>query len=480
MKRIISICSVLASLLFIGACSNDDEQINNTSEKNADHYVLVVNATKSNGELTRGLSLDGTTLNQKWNEGECVTVIKKDGINWTEVGTLTATASSGSSTTLSGTLYTTPSINDELHLLFPRTTWSYTGQNGILYDASSETTIEKNYDYAQAIVYVTAIDGSNVTVKRKDGLGNFYDGAIFEKEQAIVKFTFSVPVKSVTIRSTSGELVQYYTLDTFGGLGFYPTNGELTITASTDQTVFYVAMRNNIGSKDIYSFSATDASNHHYAGVKSAKLINGNFYSASVSLSPVGIHNNHEYVDLGLPSGTKWATMNVDASSIVGSGGYYAWGETSVKTTYNWTTYLYGDNSSCTNLGDISGSSTYDVARIKWGGSWQIPTLADFEELKNNCTWTWTTISGVSGDKVTGGNGNSIFLPASGGYFDFNSSNLQDGGTIGYYWTTSLFPSGSDYTTAYNFYFNKNYSSGTPTYGSNRRNSGFTIRPVLK
>lgn len=480
MKQIMYILeevSLLIALLLLFACSNDSEMNSSSPETNTNHlYKIVVNATKSNGELTRGLSLDGTTLNQKWNEGECVTVIKKDGINWTEVGTLTATASSGSSTTLSGTLYTTPSINDELHLLFPRTTWSYTGQNGILYDASSETTIEKNYDYAQAIVYVTAIDGSNVTVKRKDGLGNFYDGAIFEKEQAIVKFTFSVPVKSVTIRSTSGELVQYYTLDTFGGLGFYPTNGELTITASTDQTVFYVAMRNNIGSKDIYSFSATDASNHHYAGVKSAKLINGNFYSASVSLSPVGIHNNHEYVDLGLTSGTKWATMNVGANSIVGYGGFYAWGETSVKETYNWDTYNYGNSSSCDDLGDISGSSTYDVACVNWGGTWRMPTIEEYNELKTNCTWTWTTICGIGGDLVTGPNGNTIFLPATG--YKWYSS-WDDKGSIGFYWLTTGMPDPS-HTTAYDFYFNKDFNSGAPNDGSQHRYVGYVVRAVTE
>ena len=304
MKQIMYILeevSLLIALLLLFACSNDSEMNSSSPETNTNHlYKIVVNATKSNGESTRGLSLDGTTLNQKWNEGESVTILKKDGNNWTEIGTLTASASSNENTTLSGTVSAELNVNDELYLLFPRTTWDYTGQNGILYDESSETTIEKKYDYAQAIVYVTAIDGNNVTVKRKDGVGNYYDGAIFEKEQAIIKFTFSVPVKSVTIRSTNGGLVQKYTLDPSGGLGFYPTNGNLTITASTDQTVFYVAMRNDADDKDIYSFSATDASNNYYAGVKSAKLVNGKFYSAEVALSPVGISNNHEYVDLGL------------------------------------------------------------------------------------------------------------------------------------------------------------------------------------
>lgn len=484
MKQIMYILeevSLLIALLLLFACSNDSEMNSSSPETNTNHlYKIVVNATKSNGESTRGLSLDGTTLNQKWNEGESITVIKKDGSNWSEIGTLTASASSNANTTLSGTVSAELNVNDELYLLFPRTTWDYTGQNGILYDESSEITIEKKYDYAQAIVYVTAIDGSNATVKRKDSEGYYHDGAIFVKEQAVTKFTFSTPIKSVTISSTSGGLVQYCTLDPSGGLGFCSTNGDLTITASTNQSVFYVAIRSNTIDKDVYSFSAIDASNNHYVGVKSAKLENGKFYATDVTLTPVGIDNNHEYVDLGLPSGTKWATMNVEASSIVGSGGYYAWAETDVKATYNWTTYLYGDNSSCTNLGNITGSSTYDVARVKWGGSWQIPTLDDFKELKNNSTWTWTTLCGVGGDIVTGPNGNSIFIPAAGGYFDSPGDVKESEGTIGYYWTTSQMDPNGASILAYNFSFNKNYNSGSPSYGSNKRCCGFSIRPVLK
>lgn len=481
MKQIMYILeevSLLIALLLLFACSNDSEMNSSSPETNTNHlYKIVVNATKSNGESTRGLSLDGTTLNQKWNEGESVTILKKDGNNWTEIGTLTASASSNENTTLSGTVSAELNVNDELYLLFPRTTWDYTGQNGILYDESSETTIEKKYDYAQAIVYVTAIDGNNVTVKRKDGVGNYYDGAIFEKEQAIIKFTFSVPVKSVTIRSTNGGLVQKYTLDPSGGLGFYPTNGNLTITASTDQTVFYVAMRNDADDKDIYSFSATDASNNYYAGVKSAKLVNGKFYSAEVALSPVGISNNHEYVDLGLTSGLKWATMNIEANSIVGYGGYYAWGETDVKDAYNWDNYPYGNSSSCTKLGEFSGSSTYDVARVKWGGSWRMPTIDEFKELRTNCTWVWTTICGINGDLVTGPNGNTIFLPAGG---EKEYSSHYDKETVGYYWTTSQMDPNAASTIAYNYSFNKNFSSGSPSYGSNQRFKGFTVRAVIE
>ena len=155
MKHLIN-SVVTFSLFFISivmiSCSSDNPNENTPEPKKIDAYKIVVNATKNSGINTRGLTLDGSTLNQNWDEGESVTVIKKDGVNWTEIGSLTASASSNANTTLSGTVSAELHVNDELYLLFPRTTWDYTGQNGILYDESSETTIEKKYDYAQAIV----------------------------------------------------------------------------------------------------------------------------------------------------------------------------------------------------------------------------------------------------------------------------------------------------------------------------------------
>ena len=118
----------------------------------------------------------------------------------------------------------------------------------------------------------------------------------------------------------------------------------------------------------------------------------------------------HDYVDLGLPSGTKWATCNVGATAPHEYGNYYAWGETTTKSTYS------SENSRThgVSMNDISGNPTYDAARANWGGTWRMPTEAEMEELKDNCTWTWTTQNGVNGCTITGPNGNSLFLPAAG------------------------------------------------------------------
>ena len=189
-----------------------------------------------------------------------------------------------------------------------------------------------------------------------------------------------------------------------------------------------------------------------------------------------------EAVDLGLPSGLKWATCNVGATKPEEYGGYYAWGETEEKNDYSWSTYKWCNGSSttmtkyCTNssYGTVDNKTVLDpeddVAHVKWGGSWRMPTLAEQDELRNNCTWTWTTQNGVSGYKVTGkSNGNSIFLPAA-GYRD--GTDFFYSGGYGDYWLISLY--GSSGYNAYSMLF---YYIGTGRNFSNRY-YGQSVRPV--
>ena len=179
-----------------------------------------------------------------------------------------------------------------------------------------------------------------------------------------------------------------------------------------------------------------------------------------------GTINGHDWVDLGLPSGTKWATCNVGASQPHQYGNYYAWGETSTKSEYTMENYrTLGANIS----NDISGNSSYDAARANWGGSWRMPTYGEMKELKNNCTWTWTTQNGVNGMRVTGPNGNSIFLPAAG--YCCGSSRYGVG-EYGLYWNS--FRSETTPTQASCLHFYSGYH-GTPLVS---RSCGHTVRPV--
>ena len=179
-----------------------------------------------------------------------------------------------------------------------------------------------------------------------------------------------------------------------------------------------------------------------------------------------GTANGHDWVDLGLPSGLKWATCNVGASNPGDYGNCYAWGETTTKSSYdenNCSTYNQ-------NIGDIAGTIR-DAARQNWGGRWRMPRWRDFQELLDNCTWTWTTQDGHDGYRITGPNGNSIFLPAAG---HRNGSSSYYVGSSGYYWSSSPYESSTQY--AYGLGFN----SGGRYRNWNNRSRGFSVRPVLE
>jgi hypothetical protein len=200
--------------------------------------------------------------------------------------------------------------------------------------------------------------------------------------------------------------------------------------------------------------------------------------------------NGHEFVDLGLPSGTLWATMNVGATSPEGYGNYYAWGEIETKDDYNNETYKFFSNvvldefnfieiimkyNTNEKYGKLDGKTVLDpeddTAHVNWGGSWRMPTHADWDGLTNtnNCTWEWATLNGVNGYKVTSKvNGNSIFLPAAGRR---TITGLE--GSFGYYWSSSLY---EDYPhCAWDLYFISD-DAYTGYYG--RRDIGHTVRPI--
>jgi serine/threonine protein kinase len=190
--------------------------------------------------------------------------------------------------------------------------------------------------------------------------------------------------------------------------------------------------------------------------------------------------NGYEYVDLGLS--VKWATCNVGASKPEDYGDYFAWGEKSPKSTYNWSTYkwcrgFYNEPTKyyySRRYGIVNNKAQLelsdDAARANWGGAWRMPTHDELRELHTKCTWTWTTQNGVKGYKITSKiNGRSIFLPAA-GYR--NGSSLYLAGSYGYYWSSSL-DSGNSYG-ARCVHFN---SSSVDWYGS-RRGYGLSVRPV--
>lgn len=138
------------------------------------------------------------------------------------------------------------------------------------------------------------------------------------------------------------------------------------------------------------------------------------------ALSMIGTHVSaqEEYGEVDLGLSVKWAVHNIGAELASDYGTYYAWGELESKTRYWYDTYKFTDSNECEqcviDLGSSICGTEYDVARHIWKGEWRLPTDQEILELRNNCSWKWTSLDGVNGFMITGPNGNSIFLPAGG------------------------------------------------------------------
>ena len=160
-------------------------------------------------------------------------------------------------------------------------------------------------------------------------------------------------------------------------------------------------------------------------------------------LDTSGAFGGHDYVDLGLPSGTLWATRNVGADKPQEFGDYFSWGETQPKEIYNWDNYKHckvdGGRTlikyyATDNLTELQPED--DAAVANWGTNWCIPSYDQWKELEENTDATWTKFNGARGYLVTGPNGNSLFLPAARCRWQ---EDYEGFGDYGIYWSTSLY-----------------------------------------
>lgn len=202
-----------------------------------------------------------------------------------------------------------------------------------------------------------------------------------------------------------------------------------------------------------------------------------------------GVYNGHEYVDLGLPSGTLWATCNVGAKAPQDYGDYFAWGETSPKTNYRWGTYKYCNgrwdnltkycnNPYCGNDGFTDSLTVLqpedDAATANWGSGWCMPTVNQWEELMDNTITALVITNEVRGQLFTGSNGNSVFLPGAGQWSgDVGPDYIDEGGS---YWSNTLDLNDPD--GAFHFWFNIDHRDGIIFEWGHSREEGLSVRPV--
>ena len=199
-----------------------------------------------------------------------------------------------------------------------------------------------------------------------------------------------------------------------------------------------------------------------------------------------GTISGHDYVDLGLPSGTLWATCNIGANRPEDYGDYFAWGEISGykagKTSFDWSNYKwcngssysltkYNNNSRIGYTDDLTELERGDdAAYVNWGVEWRMPSKTQQEELEEKCTWIWTIRNGKNGYKVVGPNGNSLFLPAAGIRYSYDET-LYYEGSKGLYWSRTV-------ETLDGFYFYA-YGLGPQSDTSLQRCNGQSVRPVI-
>ena len=285
--------------------------------------------------------------------------------------------------------------------------------------------------------------------------------------------SLSANVNSIAI-SVAGGTSDTYTITADGGYSITKPDADDWYTLQQDSansTFYIVASENTTGQK-----------RNSQLTVSLTGLPNGEEKSLAIEVVQYDLYNGYEYVDLGLPSGLKWATCNVGATKPEEYGGYYAWGETEEKENYDWSTYKWCKGSestmtkycTSTSYGTVDNKTVLDpeddVAHVKWGGSWRMPTKAEQDELRNNCTWSWTTQNGVNGYKVTSNvNGNSIFLPAA-GYRYVTNLNYSD--IHGIYWSSSLYDSRSRSASGLLF------DEGGYVWRDYNRYYGHSVRPV--
>ena len=424
---------LIASATFV-ACSNDDNIIEEQPVENptaTKTYTMTIQATKGgDAATTRGLytsTTDGkTSLNVTWNENEEVEVFQKTQVTpetWTSLGKLKAKASSDGTTTLTGEL---TGLKDDNASTYPLQFFLHSGnvdyknQNGVLdRDDNATKSIEDNYDYASS----TAVD--NYTV---DGNKVVVSGGItLTSLQAIVKFTLKDAITGNPLNATSLKIKgSQYMIESMSPTAVTKLTKELTITPPSATNVIYAAISSVENSN--FTLTATTGDNQTYTYEKSGvTFAEGKYYEITVKMHPIV---TVEAVDLGLS--VKWAPMNVGATTETDRGYYFAWAGTTgyaYESGHNFSQdnapYSFGGTYSKYKGSDYPALQPEDDAvTVHWGGSWRMPTKAEWEELWNNCTAEWKENyegSGINGilftSKKEDFTNKSIFLPANGYYY---------------------------------------------------------------
>lgn len=501
----LSILALLA-MAVMSSCSNDNE-LSSTNSKYVNSVRVTVEDFQQEGAQTRtAYTVDGSGFHFSWVEGDALGIypVGGDQVKFpisNGDGSAIATFDGGAWKLRSEYQYAAyyPFSANNYTISENALPASFTGQTQ---NGNGSTAHLGAYDYlACAATAPDASGGVDLTMKHL--------GAFLRLQLTMPKAdTFS----SVELTSDGAKFVTAGTFDlTAATPAITPTATSSTFsinlinvaTTEKDQviTVYAIVAPANLGAGNITVSVHGSGQTTYVQTVPGKNFVARSAYNIAVNNFPSGtnasgedvsweepanMENGHEWVDLGLPSGLKWATTNIGATSPEGYGDYFAWGEVTPKETFTQKNYQFFDGSDYTNYHYQKDKKTilediHDAAYVNWGSSWRMPTDVECKELLDNCTWTQDELNSVIGYKVTGPNGKSIFLPQAGAIGE--RGNLYDK-EKGHYWSSSIsYVSVGNYREyAYELYTSISQDPGmTWYYYSNTcRYYGYSIRPVLK
>ena len=420
-----TLCGMLAMLTFTACSSNTDEAINDTP-------IWHVTLTASmDDEATRALSEGtGNRIIAGFAENDVVVVVDADG---NTVGTLKA-KTDRASTTIEGTI-SGVGTSDVLTFRYRSATANYDNQNGTL------TGIADNQDYAEGTLTVTAtspdltLSSNHVTLAAK---------------QSITKFSFTDGTNDVSVKTfgiAAVGLVQSIAADATST----ETVGAVTGTLTTAASDVYVALRNNSGAQQTYSFTIMDNDGNWYTGTKKANLANGKNYIATVKLTKL---------------------QELTSSSAVGTIGVVG-GLPAIAISSNKAVALMNTGALCPE--DYGKYYTFVNKASELPTGWRVPTQTELEDLAA-ITNSWGAPNGVNGRKFTIGD-NVLFLPAAGLYDNdpTPATGLSDVSIHGYYWSSTA-SSDDALALRLNFYEPDNTDSNISVGGDAKVNA-LTVRP---
>ena len=494
------------------SCSSDS-LVTDGSAGNVEGKSVTLTAKVDEGDATTRVGMnkeDGSEVSFYWHSSDAILVQTVSGSTYSGAEFTTETATGETSAEFTGTVESESTLGT--YAVYPYSaSHKFTSATALTYNLPATYT----YNKVESGIF-SKTDGTTTTYRSTSTnipmVGTISENAIEFKHiggLAVIRIG-EMPVTEGTLTVTADQqLCGDFTISDLSATGAAIATS--TSTATTDNKTVTItfggATKNGVGvfylplATGSYSglkIGFGDASNTYTVNYGDLTIARGD-----VAAIPVFYNNGncyakdtdgnyridgHTFIDLGLS--VLWAETNIGAESATDYGKYYAWGEVtacgenkdwddySVKTYYSWDDYKYGTSSNITKYNGTDGLKTLeagdDAAYVNWGSSCRMPTIDEFEELINsdNCTWTWDTDK--KGHKVTskkeGYTDNSIFIPASGNYYD-GSSHYQ--GT-GLYWSSSLYQYGN-YNAA-----DLLFSSGSPSSSITSRYIGQTIRPVAK